>query len=81
MLLTFFRAAHLLLRSVDAPCGFVFQNPDHQVSSDARLPTAATSLYRFNSQACLTPLWPTCAGPFQVVMPTVAADVAFGLGR
>ncbi|KAL4419561.1 hypothetical protein ABPG77_003587 [Micractinium sp. CCAP 211/92] len=31
---------------VDAPCGFVFQNPDHQV-----------------------------------VMPTVAADVAFGLGR
>lgn len=32
--------------AVDAPCGFVFQNPDHQV-----------------------------------VMPTVAADVAFGLGR
>ena len=32
--------------SVDAPAGFVFQNPDHQV-----------------------------------VMPTVAADVAFGLGR
>lgn len=31
---------------VDAPCAFVFQNPDHQV-----------------------------------VMPTVAADVAFGLGR
>jgi ABC-type sulfate/molybdate transport systems ATPase subunit len=30
----------------DRPCGFVFQNPDHQV-----------------------------------VMPTVAADVAFGLGR
>lgn len=31
---------------VDAPAGFVFQNPDHQI-----------------------------------VMPTVAADVAFGLGR
>jgi hypothetical protein len=30
----------------DAPCGFVFQNPDHQV-----------------------------------VMPSVGADVAFGLGR
>ena len=34
------------LVETDRPCGFVFQNPDHQV-----------------------------------VMPTVAADVAFGLGR
>lgn len=40
------RPAPSTIPAVDAPCGFVFQNPDHQV-----------------------------------VMPTVAADVAFGLGR
>jgi hypothetical protein len=37
---------HFLCNAVDAPCSFVFQNPDHQV-----------------------------------VLPTVASDVAFGLGR
>ena len=53
--------------AVEGPVGFVFQNPDHQVSGTRAGPPACPV-----SHSSLLP---------QVIMPSVAADVAFGLGK
>lgn len=108
--------------AVDAPCGFVFQNPDHQVGwgawihvngpwpGSALLPVAtgpgilasvrrawwpaeaALLAHELQQRQWHVPVLhvkeglrqkchPARSAAGQVVMPTVAADVAFGLGR
>ncbi|CAI5477364.1 unnamed protein product [Closterium sp. Yama58-4] len=77
---------------VDAPRSFVFQNPDHQVGAtwvpgdwQMRARPSPTSFPHHLS--IHTPPLPTppsthsALAACQVIMPTVNADVAFGLGR